>query len=100
MKKLILIAALGVAGIISAKDVADKKVIKKAETIEIKYINNNIDKKAKMPPITWIGVSTCCGKVFYLNATDYSSYEELDAAASQFTNQQCAGASTFTGQYT
>jgi hypothetical protein len=53
-----------------------------------------------MPPITWIGVSTWCGKVFYLNASDYSSYEELDAAATQFTNQQCAGASTFTGQYT
>lgn len=100
MKKVILIAALGVAGLVSAKGSADKKVIKKTETTVKKVLNSNASNKTKAAFYNWIGVSTWCGKVFYLEASDYSSFEELDAAATQFTNQQCAGASTFTGQYT
>ena len=100
MKKIFFIAALGVAGLVSAKGVADKKVGKKAETIEKKAVNNKVSIKAKAAFYNWVGVSTWCGKVFYLDASDYSSMDELSDAATQFTNQQCSGASTFTGQYT
>ncbi|EFK36865.1 Uncharacterised protein [Chryseobacterium gleum] len=100
MKKIFFIAALGVAGFMSAKGSADNKVIRKAKTTDNKSVNSNTSNKAKAAFYNWIGVSTWCGKVFYLDASDYSSFEELDAAATQFTNQQCAGASTFTGQYT
>ncbi|SIS92573.1 hypothetical protein SAMN05421786_103153 [Chryseobacterium ureilyticum] len=96
MKKLILIVALGVTGVMSAKEVADKKV----DTTEKKAISNKTSNKAKAVFYQWIGVSTWCGKVFYLDASDYTGVGELNDAATQFTNQQCAGASTFTGQYT
>lgn len=92
---------VSIAGFMSAKGSADKKVIKKVETMEKKSAHHNmVSAKAKAAFYNWIGVSTWCGKVFYLDASDYSSGEELDGAATQFTNQQCAGASTFTGQYT
>lgn len=100
MKKVFFIAAFGVAGLMSAKGITDKKVIKKIVTTEKKNVNKKVSKKTKAAFYNWIGVSTWCGKVFYLDMNDYSNAEELDAAATQFTNQQCATATTFTGQYT
>lgn len=100
MKKFFLIVAIGVAGLMSAKGTSYKKVNKKSETTEKKAVNNKLSAKANAAFYNWVGVSTWCGKVFYLDASDYSSMGELNDAATQFTNQQCAGASTFTGQYT
>lgn len=106
MKKLLFVAALGVAGLASAKEVknestAAKKEVEK-ETVSEKKLSQNSKEQAKilLKEIAWVGVSTWCGKVFYLNANDYSSMAELNDAATYFTNQQCAGASTFTGQFT
>lgn len=89
----------------SAKNAEAKKPETKRETVESKNSKNTkqdsqIDLKVALKPIAWIGVSTWCGKVFYLNANDYSNYEELDAAATQFTQQQCAGHSTLPTQFT
>lgn len=92
MKKLLLLAAFGVAGFVSAKDVKTESTDLKKENVTKKSLNKNSKQQSKVLPggINWIGVSTWCGKVFYLNANDYSNSEELDAAAAHFTQQQCA----------
>ena len=92
MKKLFLLAALGVAGFASAKSVKTENVELKREVVKVEYVKEVSTKQSKvlLRDISWIGVSTWCGKVFYLNANDYSNIEELDAAAAQFTQQQCA----------
>jgi len=105
MKKLLFIATLCVAGLVSAKNAEVKKPEAKRETAESKNNestkqDSQTDLKVALKRIAWIGVSTWCGKVFYLGANDYSNYEELDAAATQFTQQQCAGHSTLPTQFT
>jgi len=102
MKKLLLVAALGVAGLVSAKDVKSEIADVKNEVVKNENAKEVSKEQSKviLRDIAWIGVSTWCGKVFYLNANDYSSFEELDAAAGQFTQQQCAGASSQIVQFT
>ncbi|WP_294209716.1 hypothetical protein [uncultured Chryseobacterium sp.] len=102
MKKLLFVATICVAGLTSAKNLEIKKPEAKRETVELKNTENTKqnslkDLKVALKPIAWIGVSTWCGKVFYLDANDYTSMDELNDAATYFTDQQCSG--TFVGQY-
>ncbi|KFF21306.1 hypothetical protein [Chryseobacterium sp. JM1] len=103
MKKLLFIAALGAVGVMSAKEIKKENIsVKNKEVVTGKVELQNVKEQTKRVIVlyNWIGVSTWCGKVFYLDANDYSSMAELNSDAAYFTNQQCAGASTFTGQYT
>jgi len=105
MKKLLFVATICVAGLMNAKNAEAEKPELKKETAESKSNestkqDSQADLKVVLKPIAWIGVSTWCGRVFYLNANDYSNYEELDAAATQFTQQQCAGHSVLPTQFT
>jgi len=103
MKKLLFVATFCVAGLMSAKNAEAKKQEAKKETVESKSNESTAqdlqkDLKVALKPIVWIGVSTWCGKVFYLDANDYTSMDELNDAATYFSDQQCSG--TFVGQYT
>jgi len=103
MKKLLFVATICVAGLMNAKNAEIKKPELKRETAESKSNestkqDSQTDLKVALKPIAWIGVSTWCGKVFYLDANDYTSMDELNDAATYFTDQQCSG--TFVGQYT
>lgn len=97
MKKLLFIAALGAAGLTNAKEI--KKENTSVKNKEAVTENQDLERQVKIAILlrNWIGVSTWCGKVFYLDADDYSSDEELYSAASYFTGQQCATTQLGTG---
>lgn len=86
MKKLLLVATLGVAVFMSAKDnqndVCDYQNL---STNEVQYELLS----AAPPEHDWLEVETWCGKVFYLDNNHYSSFEEIGADANYFTDQQC-----------
>lgn len=61
----------------SAKGSADKKVIKKSVTTEKKAVNGKTSKKAKAAFYNWIQVTSPCGAVYYLEASDYGSWDSF-----------------------
>ena len=97
MKKLFFIAALGVAGMMSASASNDVNIdLVKSDEATVKA-----DLVLIAPPEhAWIGVQTWCGKVFYLDMNHYNSQAELEAAASHFTQAQCGTRSTDIGTQT
>ena len=100
MKKLLFIVALGAAGLTSAKEIKKEDAsVKNKEGVTEKVENQNLEKQVKIAMLlrNWIGVSTWCGKVFYLDASDYSSIADLNADATYFTDQQCASTQLGTG---
>ncbi|MBB6330367.1 hypothetical protein HNP24_001317 [Chryseobacterium sediminis] len=86
MKKIIFIAALGTAGLMSAKSITTKKVIKKAETTEKKGLNRS---KTKAVLYNWIQVTSPCGAVYYLEASDYDSVGDFTDDVIYFNAQKC-----------
>lgn len=96
MKKLIIMAALVVSGLTSAK----ASVYVSAEKIEKQNSVLIPIAQEKTVEHQLIGVQTWCGKVFYLDLQHYSNYEDLHNDAVYFTNQQCAETKTFVPQYT
>ena len=76
MKKLLLLAAFGVAGLMSAKGYLVSLTIEQ-----------NVE--AELSEHDWLVVETWCGKVFYLDNNHYSSFEEIAKDADYFTDQQC-----------
>lgn len=89
MKKLLLIAAIGAAGLMSAKSITEKKVIKKVETTE-KKVRSKVSNKAKKAVFyNWIQVTSPCGAVYYLEASDYGSIEAFADDVVYFNAQKC-----------
>ncbi|MEY8758660.1 hypothetical protein [Chryseobacterium tongliaoense] len=100
MKKLLFITALGAAGLTSAKEIKKENTsVKNKEAVIEKVESQNLEKQVKIAISlhNWIGVSTWCGKVFYLDANDYSNIADLNADAAYFTDQQCASTQLGTG---
>lgn len=89
MKKIFFIAALSVAGLISAKGNADKKTIKKSINTEKKAISKKNSKKTKAAAYNWIKVTSPCGAVYYLEASDYSSLDSFVSDVVYFNLQKC-----------
>ncbi len=85
MKKVLLLAAFGVAGLMSASENRnDFSNSQKLFVDEEKYEWN-----AVVVDHDWIVVETWCGKVFYLDNNHYESFEAIGADANYFTDQQC-----------
>ncbi len=85
MKKVLLLAAFGVAGLMSASENRnDFSNSQKLFVDEEKYELN-----AVVVDHDWIVVETWCGKVFYLDNNHYESFEAIGADANYFTDQQC-----------
>lgn len=85
MKKVLLLAAFGVAGLMSAKDnQSDISTCQKVFVNEVTFELN-----VALAEHDWIMVETWCGKVFYLDNNHYSSFEQIGAHANYFTDQQC-----------
>jgi len=89
MKKIFFIAALSVAGLISAKGNADKKIIKKSVNTEKKAVNKKASKRTKVVVYNWIRVISPCGAVYYLEASDYNSVESFTDDVIYFNAQKC-----------
>ena len=86
MKKLFFMVALGVAGMMSANRMENEVTIpQKSFTNEVTFELNVLTP----PEHDWIEVETWCGKVFYLDNNDYSSFQEIGTDANYFTDQQC-----------
>lgn len=91
MKKLFFIAALGVAGLMSAS--INNDAFASCKTIDSTL---QFDIVSISPPqYEWVTVTTVCGKVFFLDANMYSCYEELQEDSRIFTDAQCGQGYSF-----
>ena len=86
MKKLFFIAALGVAGMMSAS-ICNNVNVDLEKTVETTVKADLI--LVTPPDHVWVAVPTWCGKIFYLDLNHYSSEEQLISAAAHFTEAQC-----------
>ncbi|HAV03027.1 MAG TPA: hypothetical protein DCW95_07570 [Chryseobacterium sp.] len=84
MKKVLLMAAIFVAGIVSANTVYDK-----ANNSGFVLLDAEIEQIASESDHYGIMVETWCGKVFYLDGNHYENFTEFGADANYFTDQQC-----------
>lgn len=66
MKKLLLVAALGVVGFVSAKEVKIENTEAKKENVKEET------KEQKSKVYAWIQIIAPCGAVYYLAADNYS----------------------------
>ncbi|MCJ8498522.1 hypothetical protein MVI27_09635 [Chryseobacterium salipaludis] len=84
MKKLLL-ATFGVAGLVSANTIKDDLLNFENASIE----DAKLEIIVETAEHDWIIVETWCGKVFYLDNNHYSNFQQIDADAYYFTQQQC-----------
>lgn len=93
MKKLLFVAALGVAGLMSAKDV------KEGADINTNIVSkSSLDKNVEISKVFryhWVSVVTGCGAVFYLDYNMYDSYEAFQEDARYFTDIKCGEGECF-----
>ncbi|NIF05074.1 hypothetical protein F3J23_06425 [Chryseobacterium sp. Tr-659] len=90
MKKIIFIVTLGVAGLMSAKGITDKEITKKIKTTAKKARNcSRVSIKAKTGYYNWIQVTSPCGAVYYLEASDYDSIQAFTDDVTYFNAQKC-----------
>lgn len=78
MKKLLFVAALGVAGLMSAgvsKTACDTKAVKLLQNYEDDY--------------DWITISSPCGAVYFLDGNDYCTMDDLMDDVNYFDGQKC-----------
>ena len=87
MKKLFFVAALGVAGLMSA-NVVNKQELK-AEDVK----NQEQLFKSKTVAYSWVAIISPCGKVYYLAYESYAncSMDDLYGDIAYFNAQQCGG---------
>ncbi len=84
MKKLLL-ATFGIAGLVSANTIKDDLLNFENASIE----DAKLEIIVETAEHDWIIVETWCGKVFYLDNNYYSNFQQIDADAYYFTQQQC-----------
>ncbi|SFI16597.1 hypothetical protein [Halpernia frigidisoli] len=104
MKKVLLLAAFGVAGLMSANQVSQtfaKSHLTAEQNLNfIKSANN----KFAPPAHQFVPIQSPCGQVYYLDLNQYSD----DAAGliqfgndiNYFNEQKCGSGGGFQGQYT
>lgn len=89
MKKLIVLAALGVAGFMSAKgNVSEVTKSKGKQNVVVNVTKESVKTKAAFI-YRWIGIESPCGAVYFLNADDYSSWSEFMDDVTYFNGQKC-----------
>ena len=89
MKKLFFIAALGVAGMMSASETSNN-ICSSSSSDNAVAFSLNLNTVSLVPTEReWVTVTTGCGKVFFLDANMYDSYEGLQEDSRIFTDAQC-----------
>ncbi len=89
MKKLLFVAALGVAGVMSAK-------CNGINSLQKEKLESKDNFAVLLFAYDWVPVHTSCGKTFYLDGNDYTDcYECLQEHARQFTDAQCGAGASF-----
>lgn len=83
MKKLLLVAALGVAGLVSAKENVKNDELNTKNCILI------VSKKENVLLRHLVQITASCGKIYYLDTDQYASFEELMDAVDYFDAQKC-----------
>ena len=86
MKKLLLVATLGVAGFMSAKSEVVKSDLK-TEQNKSETQKGPGDKLAACS--SWITITSPCLTVYYLCADNYSDSDELAKAIAEINDQKC-----------
>ena len=85
MKKLLLVAAIGVAGLVSAKEVVKKNLVKSP----VKPNSSFIDAKLKNLPYQWLKVNSPCGVVYWIQAANYRTVSDAVDAIDYFNEAKC-----------
>lgn len=89
MKKLMNVAAMAGARVLSAKDNA----VNPMQNKEQGKMGSSV---CLLRADDWIIVRTSCGRVFYLDGNDYTDcYECLQEHARHFTDAQCGQGASF-----
>ena len=89
MKKLLFIAALGVAGLVSAKNVEEIKTEKAKEKAPVEKTISVEKKSTAKKPYNWVTIVSPCGAVFYLDMNDYATTDAFWADAHHFSDVKC-----------
>ncbi|WP_417430920.1 hypothetical protein [Halpernia sp.] len=90
MKKLLLIATLGIAGMMSAKSTKQSHEL----NFKNEKMNSLLNLVVSPPDINLVKITSECGIVFYLNSNDYSTSKELEADAVKWSAIKCNAALT------
>ncbi len=99
MKKMFFMAALAVAGLVSANTTEGIKRGSDAENVkgntvlvESKIQNSTVQtlKVAFKPQYNWVTIVTPCGAVFYLDYNDYSNDDAFWEDAHHFAAIKCS----------
>jgi hypothetical protein len=86
MKKLLVVATVLVAGMVSAKGTTGKTIVEKEKEL---FAKQNLLLQQNKVLYDLVPVNTWCGKTFYLDKNNYSDALELAKAANEFAQQQC-----------
>ena len=89
MKKLLLVAAIGVAGLVSAKGKAKEFILMDGFKKEGKFVEKSKLKNSMV--YVWVTVVSPCGAVYSLDISGYSDAEELMNDVYYFNGQKCGG---------
>lgn len=94
MKKLLLLlAAIGVAGLVSAME--NKDIALELERNTENSISNSQNIISLLRIYQWAPITTSCGSTFYLDYNMYSSYEAFQNDARHFTDIKCGADSAY-----
>lgn len=85
MKKLLFMTALGVAGLVSAKESVKKSLVKSPVKLNASFI----DAKLKNLPYQWVKVNSPCGEVYWLQAANYKTVSDAIDAIDYFNEAKC-----------
>ena len=88
MKKLLVMATVLVAGMVSAKGTTGKAIVEKAK------VEKKVESKQKKSPLlkvcsNWVTVTSECGTKFYLCSDRYKTSEDLVEAADEISDIKC-----------
>lgn len=88
MKKLLLIAALGVAGVMSASSGNVLNVAKITKTESIKEVSFS-SPSLKILPSLWVKCVAPCGAVYYMQLSNYETMDDFWDTMQEFNSIKC-----------
>ncbi|WP_407484009.1 hypothetical protein [Elizabethkingia meningoseptica] len=89
MKKILLVAAIAVAGLVSAKS-SVKNVSAESKSVKKEFVKKTKNAQAtKALFYRWGKRISPCGKVYYLDLDGYADASELFKAVDQFDYAKC-----------
>ncbi len=84
MKKMLFVVALGVAGLLCAKG-----TVKSKKSVIKPIVKKSLVMKTPQMPSQWVECHSPCGKVYWLQASNYNTPAELLDAQQEFNDIKC-----------